>query len=129
MKSLLFTAILSLRKRSEQLLIKFAILLQVRLTHAQTFFRGVIKWTSNYFGVEKHFSTHACLFRYKTEHENIKRSSEVVLKLSKTVFLLVGNTLRCKNMQELVTVQQMANGNFVKQMVVRRNVWQYKYFF
>ena len=41
MKSLLFTAILSLRKRSEQLLIKFAILLQVRLTHAQTFFRGV----------------------------------------------------------------------------------------
>jgi hypothetical protein len=39
MKSLLFTAILSLRKRSE--LIKFAILLQVRLTHAQTFFRGV----------------------------------------------------------------------------------------
>jgi hypothetical protein len=87
-----------------------------------------IKWTSNYFGVEKHFATHACLF-YKTEHENIKRSSEVVLKLSKTVFLLVGNTLRCKNMQELVTVQQMANGNFVKQVVVRRNVWQYKYFF
>ena len=41
MKSLLFTAILSLRKRSEQILIKFAILLQVRLTHAQTFFRGV----------------------------------------------------------------------------------------
>ena len=41
MKSLLFTAILSLRKRSERLLIKFAILLQVRLTHAQTFFRGV----------------------------------------------------------------------------------------
>jgi hypothetical protein len=45
--------------------------------------------------VEKHFSTHACLF-YKTEHENRKRSSEVVLQLSKTVFLLVGNTLRCK---------------------------------
>ena len=43
MKSLLFTAILSLRKRSEQILIKFAILLQVRLTHAQTFFRGVVK--------------------------------------------------------------------------------------
>ena len=42
MKSLLFTAILSLRKRSERLLIKFAILLQVRLTHAQTFFRGVV---------------------------------------------------------------------------------------
>jgi hypothetical protein len=42
MKSLLFTAILSLRKRSEQILIKFAILLQVRLTHAQTFFRGVL---------------------------------------------------------------------------------------
>ena len=42
MKSLLFTAILSLRKRSEQILIKFAILLQVRLTHAQTFFRGVM---------------------------------------------------------------------------------------
>jgi hypothetical protein len=41
MKSLLFTAILSLRKRSEQILINFAILLQVRLTHAQTFFRGV----------------------------------------------------------------------------------------
>ena len=41
MKSLLFTAILSLRKRSEQILIKFAILLQVRLTHAHTFFRGV----------------------------------------------------------------------------------------
>jgi hypothetical protein len=41
MKSLLFTAILSLRKRSEQILSKFAILLQVRLTHAQTFFRGV----------------------------------------------------------------------------------------
>ena len=41
MKSLLFTAILSLRKRSEQLLIKFAILLQIGLTHAQTFFRGV----------------------------------------------------------------------------------------
>jgi hypothetical protein len=41
MKSLLFTAILSLRERSEQILIKFAILLQVRLTHAQTFFRGV----------------------------------------------------------------------------------------
>jgi hypothetical protein len=41
MKSLLFTAILSLRKRLEQILIKFAILLQVRLTHAQTFFRGV----------------------------------------------------------------------------------------
>jgi hypothetical protein len=41
MKSLLFTAILSLRKRSKQILIKFAILLQVRLTHAQTFFRGV----------------------------------------------------------------------------------------
>jgi hypothetical protein len=41
MKSLLFTAILSLRKRSEQILIKFAIPLQVRLTHAQTFFRGV----------------------------------------------------------------------------------------
>ena len=43
MKSLLFTAILNLRKRSEQILIKFAILLQVRLTHAQTFFRGVGK--------------------------------------------------------------------------------------
>jgi hypothetical protein len=43
MKSLLFTAILSLRKRSEQILIKFAILLQVRLTHAQTFFRGVVE--------------------------------------------------------------------------------------
>ena len=28
-------------ERSEQILIKFAILLQVRLTHAQTFFRGV----------------------------------------------------------------------------------------
>ena len=42
MKSLLFTAILSHRKRSEQILIKFAILLQVRVTHAQTFFRGVI---------------------------------------------------------------------------------------
>jgi hypothetical protein len=41
MKSLLFTAILSLRKRSEQLLIKFAMLLQIGLTHAQTFFRGV----------------------------------------------------------------------------------------
>jgi hypothetical protein len=41
MKSLLFTAILSLRERSEQLLIKFAILLQIGLTHAQTFFRGV----------------------------------------------------------------------------------------
>ena len=41
MKSLLFTAILSLRKRSEQILIKFAIPLQVRLTHALTFFRGV----------------------------------------------------------------------------------------
>jgi hypothetical protein len=41
MKSLIFTAILSLRKRSEQLLIKFAILLQIGLTHAQTFFRGV----------------------------------------------------------------------------------------
>jgi hypothetical protein len=41
MKSLLFTAILSLRKRSEQLLIKFEILLQIGLTHAQTFFRGV----------------------------------------------------------------------------------------
>jgi hypothetical protein len=41
MKSLLFTSILSLRKCSEQILIKFAILLQVRLTHAQTFFRGV----------------------------------------------------------------------------------------
>ena len=38
-----FTAILSLRKRSEQILIKFAILLQVRLTHAQTFFRGVVR--------------------------------------------------------------------------------------
>jgi hypothetical protein len=37
----LFTAIFSLPKRSEQILIKFAILLQVRLTHAQTFFRGV----------------------------------------------------------------------------------------
>ena len=45
MKSLLFTAILSLRKRSERLLIKFAILLQVRLTHAQTFFRGVTSMT------------------------------------------------------------------------------------
>jgi hypothetical protein len=42
MKSLLFTAILSLRERSEQLLIKFAILLQIGLTHAQTFFRGVV---------------------------------------------------------------------------------------
>ena len=41
MKSFLFTAILSLQKRSEQFLIKFAILLQVRLTHAQTFFRGI----------------------------------------------------------------------------------------
>jgi hypothetical protein len=80
-----------------------------------------IKWTSNYFGVEKHFSTHACLF-YKTEHENRKRSSEVVLQLSKTVFL------QTVDVQELVTVQQMANGNFVKQVVVRRNVWQYKYF-
>jgi hypothetical protein len=44
MKSLLFTAILSLRERSEQLLIKFAILLQIGLTHAQTFFRG--DWTN-----------------------------------------------------------------------------------
>jgi fumarate reductase subunit C len=46
MKSLLFTAILSIRKRSEQILIKFAILLQVRMTHAQTFFRSVPR-TSN----------------------------------------------------------------------------------
>ena len=36
--------------------------------------------------------------------------------------------LQTVDVQELVTVQQMANGNFVKQVVVRRNVWQYKYF-
>jgi hypothetical protein len=53
MKSLLFTAILSLRKRSEQILIKFAILLQVRLTHAQTFFRGVGN-AMNYFKEMNH---------------------------------------------------------------------------
>ena len=40
---------------------------------------------------------------YKTEHENRKRSSEVVLQLSKTVFLLVGNT--CTALQT-VDVQQ-----------------------
>jgi hypothetical protein len=56
------------------------------------------------------------------------------MQLSKTVtvFLLVGNTMRCKHavdVQEHVTVQQMASGNFVKQVVVRRIVWQYKYFF
>jgi hypothetical protein len=42
------------------------------------------------------------------------------------VFLL-GNTctaLQTVNVQELVVVQQMANGNFVKQVVVRRIVWQ-----
>jgi hypothetical protein len=46
-------------------------------------------------GVEKHFQR---MRGYKTQHENRKRSSElneVVLQLSKTVFLL-GNTLRCK---------------------------------
>ena len=37
--------------------------------------------------------------------------------------------LQTVDVQELVTVQQMENGNFVKQVVVRRNVWQYKYFF
>ena len=56
----------------------------------------VIKWTSNYFGVEKHFSTHACLF-YKTEYENKKEAAKLFyMQLPKTVFLLVGNTLRCK---------------------------------
>ncbi len=54
MKSLLFTATLSLRKRSERLLIKFAILLQVRLTHAQTFFRGVTSWALLSEACEKH---------------------------------------------------------------------------
>jgi hypothetical protein len=89
-----------------------------------------IKWTSNYFEAEKHFLTHACL-SYKTEHENRKRSSEIVLQLSKTVFLLgiVHCAANSIDMQELTTVQQMANGNFVKQVVVRRIVWQYKYFF
>jgi hypothetical protein len=33
------------------------------------------------------------------------------------------------HVQELVTVQQMANGNFVKQVVVRRNVWPIQVFF
>jgi hypothetical protein len=67
MKSLLFTAILSLRKRLEQILIKFAILLQVKLTHAQTFFRGVgSTWFINL------FSIYACsLVRFGTgEVEN-----------------------------------------------------------
>jgi hypothetical protein len=32
--------------------------------------------------------------------------------------------LQTVDVQELVTVQQMENGNFVKQVVVRRNVWQ-----
>jgi hypothetical protein len=53
MKSLLFTAILSLRERSEQLLIKFAILLQIGLTHAQTFFRGV-DWMMTHFKLAEH---------------------------------------------------------------------------
>jgi hypothetical protein len=70
-----------------------------------------IKWTSNYFGVEKHFSTHACLF-YKTEHENRKRSSEVVSQLSKTVFLLVGNTLRCKQYRCARTCDCSTNGKW-----------------
>jgi uncharacterized protein (DUF488 family) len=37
-------------ERSEQILIKFAILLQVRLTHAQTFFRGVVFSMKQSFG-------------------------------------------------------------------------------
>ena len=45
------------------------------------------------------------------------------------MFLLVGNTLRCSalqtvDVQEQVTVQQMASGNFMKHVVVRRIVWQ-----
>ena len=52
------------------------------------------------------------------KHENRKRSSEVVLQLSKTVSLLVVN-MQTVDVQELVTVQQMASGNFVKQVVVR----------
>jgi hypothetical protein len=34
-----------------------------------------IEWTSNYFGVEKHFSTHACLF-YKSIKQNTKTEKE-----------------------------------------------------
>jgi hypothetical protein len=46
-----------------------------------------------------------CLsYKTKSEHENRKRSSKVVLQLSKTVFLL-GNTLRCKH---AVDVQELA---------------------
>ena len=61
MKSLLFTAILSLWKRSEQVLIKFVILLQVRLTHAQTFFRGVLRRR-----VQKNLHAHASTCPIKT---------------------------------------------------------------
>ena len=71
--------------------------------------------------------------KQNTKTKKKQLSKTVFLQLSKTVFLLVGTVLptalQTVDVQELVTVQQMANGNFVKQVVVRRNVWQYKYFF
>jgi hypothetical protein len=38
-----------------------------------------------YFGVEKHFSTHACLF-YKTEHENKKEAAKLFYSFQKQCF-------------------------------------------
>jgi hypothetical protein len=34
-----------------------------------------IRWTSNYFGVERHFPTHACLFN-KSKKQNTKTEKE-----------------------------------------------------
>jgi hypothetical protein len=59
-----------------------------------------------------------------------KKQRSCFTAFKNSVFTRQYTALQTVDVQELVTVQQMANGNFVKQVVVRRIVWQYnKYFF
>ena len=77
-----------------------------------------IKWTSNYFGVEKHFSTHARVYSIKVIKQNTKTKKKQRIcftAFKNSVFTSRYYTaLQTVDVQELVTVQQMANGNFEK---------------
>ena len=68
------------------------------------------------------------VIKQNTKTKKKQRSCFTAFKNSVFTSRYLYTALQTVDVQELVTVQQMANGNFVKQVVVRRNVWQYKYF-
>jgi hypothetical protein len=65
------------------------------------------------------------VFPIKQNTKTEKEAAKLFCSWQKQCFYYVIHcAANSRYVQELVTVQQMANGNFVKQVVVRRIVWQ-----